>query len=330
MHENINHEVKNHRQPLEKVIPLKAPFVVYIDPCGACNFKCSFCPCNNSDYLIKERHHIMEWDLFDKIVHDLKEFYGQIMVINLHGFGEPLMNSNIVKMVEKLKEFKICREVRLTTNGSLLTEDISRGLIDAGIDTVRVSIEALNDEDYQTICKSPVKFEQIIKNIEQFYRLSRNKHSKITAKAVSVMMNSEEDRQFFYNLFSPITDYQSIEDISNIWGDYDINGGKTSKNTAFCKDNVPICAFPFTDMMIHSNGAIGTCCSDWKLGTQYAWVQESSLKSLWNGDVLKSIQLKHLDKSAYQETFCKLCERRSLDKIDDVSDIIRSKILSDN
>ena len=136
MHENINHEVKNHRQPLEKVIPLKAPFVVYIDPCGACNFKCSFCPCNNSDYLIKERHHIMEWDLFDKIVHDLKEFDGQIMVINLHGFGEPLMNSNIVKMVEKLKEFKICREVRLTTNGSLLTEDIRAFLKSLGFYTI--------------------------------------------------------------------------------------------------------------------------------------------------------------------------------------------------
>ena len=31
------------RQPLEKVIPLDAPFSVQLDICSACNLKCSFC-----------------------------------------------------------------------------------------------------------------------------------------------------------------------------------------------------------------------------------------------------------------------------------------------
>ncbi len=32
------------RQPLEKIIPLQAPFVVYIEPTNLCNIKCAFCP----------------------------------------------------------------------------------------------------------------------------------------------------------------------------------------------------------------------------------------------------------------------------------------------
>ena len=39
---------RNERTPLEKVLPLKAPYVLYIDPCGLCNFNCNFCPCYSS------------------------------------------------------------------------------------------------------------------------------------------------------------------------------------------------------------------------------------------------------------------------------------------
>lgn len=45
-------EIVNKRTPLETVVPLEAPYILYIDPCGACNFKCSFCPCNNSGFML--------------------------------------------------------------------------------------------------------------------------------------------------------------------------------------------------------------------------------------------------------------------------------------
>ena len=32
------------RTPLETVIPLSTPFIVFVDPASACNFKCTFCP----------------------------------------------------------------------------------------------------------------------------------------------------------------------------------------------------------------------------------------------------------------------------------------------
>ena len=32
------------RTPLETVISLSTPFVIFVDPASACNFKCTFCP----------------------------------------------------------------------------------------------------------------------------------------------------------------------------------------------------------------------------------------------------------------------------------------------
>lgn len=61
--------MSNKKSPLNKLynmIPLQTPYMLYIDPCGACNLKCSFCPCNTESYKAKERHKIMDMNLFKK------------------------------------------------------------------------------------------------------------------------------------------------------------------------------------------------------------------------------------------------------------------------
>ena len=165
-------EAKQVRTRLEEVVPRRAPFVIYLDPCGACNFKCNFCPCNISGERAAERHAVMSWELFEKIAADLDAFEGQLSVINLYGFGEPLLNPRIADMVRVVKENHCCREVRITTNASLLTEEKSWALIEAGVDLVRVSVEAISTEGYQELCGVKIDFSEIVRNIETFYRIS--------------------------------------------------------------------------------------------------------------------------------------------------------------
>lgn len=71
-------EYANARNILSEVVPLDTPYVLFLDPCGACNFKCKFCPCNNSDYLSQQRHEVMDMELFQKILADIEEFPQQI------------------------------------------------------------------------------------------------------------------------------------------------------------------------------------------------------------------------------------------------------------
>ena len=129
-------EYANAREKLSMVVPLDTPYVLFLDPCGACNFKCRFCPCNNSDFKKEERHAIMGMELFHKILDDIEEFPGKIKVINLYGFGEPLLHPQYVEMAEEIKRRNLCRELRCTTNGFLLTPELNRRLVQSGIDMV--------------------------------------------------------------------------------------------------------------------------------------------------------------------------------------------------
>ncbi|MGO5027896.1 radical SAM/SPASM domain-containing protein [Candidatus Agathobaculum pullicola] len=324
-------ETQHLRQNLSDVLPLAAPFTIYLDPCGVCNFQCAFCPCNNSDEHKEERHTIMEWSLFEKIVQELKKFNGTIKVINLYCFGEPLLNHRISDMVAVIKENHLCREVRITTNGSLLIPELSQKLIDAGIDLVRVSVEALNDEGYKTICKSPVSFQVIRQNIADFYRLSRATKSKISAKIVNASLKNEKDVKLFYQLFKDITDFHFIEEVESYWPEFHMenlptDGVKAIQKCYLIGENRRICTFPFTDMVIHSNGNVVSCCVDWQSETKYGNAAKDSLYDLWFGSTLRTMQLKHLDRSAYYDTVCRYCDRKPIDNIDSAATTIRNRI----
>lgn len=162
-------EPSNPRTALQEVVPLKTPYMIFIDPCGACNFACNFCPCNNTNYRNKDRHTIMSMDLFSKIVEDLKEFEDPIRVVSLHALGEPLMNNHFCEMVRLLKKEKVCNEVRAFTNGSLLSPELNTELANSGLDLLKISIESLYEVDYREKHGVNINIEKLRENISDLY-----------------------------------------------------------------------------------------------------------------------------------------------------------------
>jgi hypothetical protein len=62
------------RQPLQDLIPLPAPYLLYVDPTSACNFKCAFCPTADLELLkqVGRKAAVMPMELYRKIIADLK------------------------------------------------------------------------------------------------------------------------------------------------------------------------------------------------------------------------------------------------------------------
>ena len=337
-------ETRHKRVNLADAIPLPAPFTVRVDPCGACNFKCVFCPCNQTDYLAKERHQRMSWDTFQNVLNSMKEWAeidakerpGQelsLKVVDFHGFGEPLLNPLLPEMIRAVKEAKVCREVRLVTNGSLLVPELSRKLIDAGLDLCRVSIYALDAEDYRKLCGVKIDTGRIIDNIASFHSLSEGSGSRISAKIVSTALQTEAEVQRFHQTYDPITDFAFVEEIGEIWPNYDIKDSNSSSHVAGdakafdSVENRCICAMAFTDMQIHSDGTVSPCSVDWARELSSGNVNEQSLNRLWHGEKLRELWLKLLDRSAYTDCICKDCFAATADRIDAEAQRIAERIV---
>jgi len=119
----------------EKVFPVTCE----IDTSNYCQNNCNWCI--YSDYIKSNRMHL-DFDLFCNIVLQLKVF--GCKSITFTGGGEPLMNPNIVKMIEHAHSLDF--ELGLITNGILL-DSIAHQI--PLFKFIRVSLDATTAETYE-------------------------------------------------------------------------------------------------------------------------------------------------------------------------------------
>lgn len=326
-------ETRKTRTPLESVVPLAAPFTIFIDPCGACNFKCSFCPCNTTSYKDSERHAFMPLELFKKIIDDISDFNEEIKVIALYAFGEPLLHKSIAQMISLIKQKNICREIRLTTNGSLLNPSMNEELINAGLDLLRVSIEALDGGEWQRITGVKFDFDNFYNNYIDYYKRGRGK-SKLSAKITNASLRSKDDYARFFDMFGAVSDYTNVTNVVDGWSEFEeyeaprgVLPARDNGNTAVCGDE--ICSYPLTTLTIHSNGMVASCPQDWKFKTSFGDAKTQNIVDIWRGKALRDFQLMHVEGKKKQIPFCSTCICIGDDRVDGkiIAQKLRSKIL---
>ena len=138
-----------------------APVCVYLETTNRCNLLCTTCP---RTYEELEPPADMSWDLFTSIVDQAPD----LMRAVLHGVGEPMLVANLSRMVRYLKDRGVY--VLFNTNGTVLSGRNGRALIDAGLDELRVSLDASNRESFKAI-RGRDYFGRIIRNVRAFREL---------------------------------------------------------------------------------------------------------------------------------------------------------------
>ena len=143
---------------------LRFPTVFYIEPTNDCNLNCVMCPRKKS----RKKVGYMSFELFSDVVDQLSS--QNIVRLSLHLAGEPLLHPQIVEMARYAKD-KGLRHVRFATNATLLNEDIARGLIESGLDSLTVSMDAFSAEQYCPGQKGEGLFADMDQNILRLIEL---------------------------------------------------------------------------------------------------------------------------------------------------------------
>ena len=117
---------------------------VYIEPTSRCNLTCCTCIRNNWD----EQPGNMSERVFEQVITSLRALPAPPKV-TFGGFGEPLTHPQIAEMVRRAK--LVAGPVELITNGILLTQELSRKLIDAGLDVLWISLDGVTPESYSDV-----------------------------------------------------------------------------------------------------------------------------------------------------------------------------------
>lgn len=156
----LNETIGNAQAP-----PLKA----FVDLTNACNARCIHCFTNSGEELENE----MNTEEINNLISELRNI--GIMQVSLGG-GEPLLRKDLSEILYQLKENDIA--VSITTNGSLLLEDIIKILLETDLKSITISIDSLDSKISNKIRKGLI-LEKIINNIKNLIKTKIENNSKI-------------------------------------------------------------------------------------------------------------------------------------------------------
>jgi len=147
----------------------RPPVCLYLETTNHCNLLCTTCP---RTYVELEPPADMSWELFTRIVDQVPDLNRAV----LHGVGEPMLVKDLPRMVRYLKERGAY--VLFNTNGTVLSERNGRALIEAGLDELRVSLDAATRESYLAV-RGKDYFTRILRNVRAFRQMQeREGHAK--------------------------------------------------------------------------------------------------------------------------------------------------------
>jgi radical SAM protein with 4Fe4S-binding SPASM domain len=318
-------ELRAKERNLVNEIPLPAPYALYLEPTSLCNMRCAFCPTGDRNLRKQRRNGVMPWELFEKIVGDIADMGVKLKRINLYKDGDPLVHPRFPEMVRRLKAAHVSESLWTKTNALALSPEMNARLVDCGLDMLGISIQAVSEEGYLRVADTKLNFAQFVANIaDLFNRRTFTLYIKIADSGLS-----ESDKQRFYDVFGPISDYTAIEQLHG-WANSDVKDFTLGTNpTTFegypLTDKI-VCPLPFFMLGINWNGTVSLCNEDFLHKTLVGDLNETSLKAIWEGDALKRMRVMHLEGRRSENVMCANCwyMRTLPDNLDDKrGDILR-------
>lgn len=134
----------------------KAPFELYVDITSRCNLNCKFCM-RDWKYYLNHKDNPLLIDLLKKEI--MKNDIPGIIITG----GEPFLSPQFLDFVGFLKEND--KNVKVTTNGTLINEDNAKLLKKYNIDEIQVSIHSINEEINDSMTGKKGSLKKILRGI---------------------------------------------------------------------------------------------------------------------------------------------------------------------
>jgi radical SAM protein with 4Fe4S-binding SPASM domain len=271
------------------------PPTIQIEPTNACNVKCITCGRSTSPRQVG----IMDFNLFTKIIDDASEI--GVKRVNLFLMGEPLLHPKLVKMIEYIKSKKL--GFHLTTNGSLLTEEVGKAILKSGVtsaDYITFSILGFSEKVHEQVMTG-ISHERVINNINNL--LKNRKKLKINGPVIETVFYGTKENQHELEPF--LTYWEKVVD-------HTINGGSAVE--AFIdqgstkKPRTRTCAQLWERMAVQWNGDVVMCGEDMNADNIVGNLRQQTIREVWTGEKLTTIKQYHKEGEYQKIALCEFCD----------------------
>lgn len=294
----------------------KEPIVYNIETTNACNMVCKMCPRTT---MMTRSIETIDRETFIKVIDQLKphskelwakwvdfvdkeygikeddmsenHFFLHIIpkVIQLHGYGDPLLDKNLAEYIRLLKDRGFYSY--FSCNPANINLEKTYEMMKSGLDYIKYSIESVDDAIHKQIRGEASNFKKSFEKICKV--LDYKKENNLTTIIVITMLdlnrtNQKEDYDKLLAAFEGLDVYIYLKSEDQQWYRKDFHGTKSVHWSEFCKH-------PWMTMTIKSNGEAAMCMEDFNNEIIFGNVNESLLYDIWNGEKYVQFRKDHFD-----------------------------------
>ena len=303
----------------------KEPVIYNIETTNRCNMRCKMCPrttmmtrhiedINRETFInilkqikphsqedwakwkafCENKYHIFESDMSEN------HFFLYIIpkVIQLHGYGDPLLDKNMPEYVKILKEYGFSSY--FSCNPANIDLDATYQMLESGLDYIKYSIESVDDAVHKQIRGKASDFSRSFEKIKQVINY-KHEHSLNTTIVITMLdlnrTNQKEDYDKLLGAFKDLDVYIYLKSEDCQWYRKDFHGTHSIHWSEVCKH-------PWMSMTIKSNGEATMCMEDFNNEIILGNANTESLYDIWNGKKYDEFRRQHLRASDKIKCVC--------------------------
>jgi radical SAM protein with 4Fe4S-binding SPASM domain len=291
----------------------KFPIHLDIESTRECNLRCKMCPRTvKMEAGEKLYEGSMDFELYRKIIDEGAA--NGLYSIKLSYLGEPLMSRDIIRMVEYASKKGII-DVAMNTNGTLLTKDMSRKLMEAGATGIFVSFDSPDKKHFEEIRRG-ANFDKVVENIKSLIKIRNDLKSffPIVRINTTIMKENEHEIPRLVEMWTPYADvigasvYINPQQKDSRESDRRTEQQKRDDALRLERSKRFVCSVLYQRLFVHWDGKVGLCCTDIDANMSLGNAKTESIAKIWNGPIMKKIRELHAAGKWKDVSLCSRCD----------------------
>ena len=295
------------------------PIIYNIETTNRCNMRCAMCPRTTmmsrkiedidmglfKDIVSQIQPHaasiLKRWESYCETKYGIREvdspsenhFFLYIIskVIQLHGYGDPLLDRHMAEYVRLLYDAGF--STYFSCNPANIDLLATYKMFDAGLSYIKYSIESVSDEENRKIRGKMRSFSDSYHDILKVLDYKQRHSLPVTIVITMLNLNRKNQKEEFAKLreaFQDLDVYLYLKSEDCQWYRNEYHANESIHWSEPCKH-------PWMTMTIKSNGEAASCMEDYNNEIILGDSKTQSLKEIWNGNEYREFRKQHLDPS---------------------------------
>ena len=267
--------------------PPTSPDRMYLESTNACNLRCIMCP-TGLDKQVRPKG-FMDYALFTRIVDEMAP---RVSTTTLHIWGEALLHPRIVDMIAYCQAHGLRSE--LSTNATLLTPELSRQILQAGLGTIYLCLDGATPETYERV-RRRADYQETRSNIEAFLQERRRlglTRPEVRLQIIEIAPTQGEIAEFRRQWSARGADRINVKAFDS-WGDQIAEVSDLRPESRPLPPRRYPCPNLWYHVHIYWDGTLVSCDRDFNAAYPLGNVADGVMKA-WRGAQMARLRRKHI------------------------------------